>query len=57
MIPRLLSGALAALLMATLAPSAHAQKSLVVTEPTHGVGYLPLYIAIRNGYFAKEAST
>jgi NitT/TauT family transport system substrate-binding protein len=54
MIPRLLSGALAALLMATLAPSAHAQKSLVVTEPTHGVGYLPLYIAIRNGYFAKE---
>ena len=54
MITRLLSGALAALLTATLAPSAHAQKPLIVTEPTHGVGYLPLYIAIRNGYFAKE---
>ena len=35
-------------------PPAHAQKPLIVTEPTHGVGYLPLYIAIRNGYFAKE---
>jgi NitT/TauT family transport system substrate-binding protein len=54
MIPRLLIGALAALFMATLAPSAHAQKPLIVAEPTHGVGYLPLYIAIRNGYFAKE---
>src|SRR3954471_1009230 len=54
MITRLLSGALAALLTATLAPSAHAQKPLIITEPTHGVGYLPLYIAIRNGYFAKE---
>lgn len=54
MIPRLLTGALAALLMSILAPSAHAQKTLIVAEPTHGVGYLPLYIAIRNGYFAKE---
>lgn len=34
-------------------PSAHAQKTLLVAEPTHGVGYLPLYIAIRNGYFSK----
>jgi NitT/TauT family transport system substrate-binding protein len=53
-IPRLLTGALAALLATMLAPSAHAQKTLIVAEPTHGVGYLPLYIAIRNGYFAKE---
>jgi NitT/TauT family transport system substrate-binding protein len=54
MIPRVLTGGLAALLMTTLAPSAQAQKPLIVAEPTHGVGYLPLYIAIRNGYFAKE---
>ena len=27
---------------------------MLVAEPTHGVGYLPLYVAIRNGYFAKQ---
>jgi NitT/TauT family transport system substrate-binding protein len=56
MIPRSLCVALAALLAASLAPVAHAQekKTLLVAEPTHGIGYLPLYIAIHNGYFAKE---
>jgi NitT/TauT family transport system substrate-binding protein len=28
-------------------------RELVVAEPTHGTGYLPLYIAIANGYFAE----
>ena len=29
-----------------------ATKSLLIAEPQHGLGYLPLYVAIRNGYFA-----
>ena len=36
------------------APPAQAQKTLLVAEPQHGIGYLPLYVAIRNGYFAKQ---
>ena len=28
-----------------------ASKSLLIAEPQHGLGYLPLYVAIRNGYF------
>jgi NitT/TauT family transport system substrate-binding protein len=51
---RLICGALALLLTTALAPSAQAQKTLLVAEPTHGIGYLPLYVAIRNGYFAKD---
>src|SRR5579871_788844 len=54
MITRLAFGALAALFALSLAPTAQAQKTLIVAEPTHGIGYLPLYIAIRNGYFAKD---
>jgi len=42
----------------TLASSAFGQgkpmRALVVTEPVHGIGYLPLYVAMRNGYFADE---
>lgn len=33
---------------------AQAKKDLVVTEPLHSTGYLPLYIAIRNGYFGEN---
>lgn len=29
-------------------------KTLVVAEPVHGTGYLPLYVAIHNGYFAAD---
>jgi NitT/TauT family transport system substrate-binding protein len=29
-------------------------KTLTVTEPVHGIGYLPLYVAIQKGYFADE---
>jgi NitT/TauT family transport system substrate-binding protein len=28
-----------------------ATKSIVIAEPVHGIGYLPLYAAIDNGYF------
>ena len=36
--------------------SAHAEglKKLVVAEPVHMTGYLPLYAAIHEGYFAEE---
>jgi NitT/TauT family transport system substrate-binding protein len=38
-----------------MAMPAHAQmKTLIVAEPVHGTGYLPLYVAMRNGYFAAE---
>ncbi|MGN0753341.1 MAG: ABC transporter substrate-binding protein [Aristaeellaceae bacterium] len=29
-------------------------KSIVVAEPLHLIGYLPLYVAIHEGYFAEE---
>jgi len=53
MLARSLCGALLALLGAGLAP-AQAQKTLYVAEPTHGIGYLPLYVAIQNGYLGKQ---
>lgn len=28
--------------------------SLTIAEPVHGVGYLPLYVGIREGFFAEE---
>lgn len=40
------------------APTALAEdaelKPLVVAEPVHLIGYLPLYVAIHEGYFAEE---
>lgn len=54
MISRIAAAALLAALVSLQAPPAQAQRTLFVAEPTHGVGYLPLYVAIRNGYFAKE---
>ncbi len=35
-------------------PAFAQKKSLIVAEPVHGIGYLPLYVAMRNGYFAEE---
>ena len=29
-------------------------RSIVVSEPVHLIGYLPLYVAIHEGYFAEE---
>ena len=40
--------------LATTAALAQDKKQLLVAEPVHGVGYLPLYVAIRNGYFAED---
>lgn len=34
--------------------SAEGMKQLTVTEPVHLIGYLPLYTAIHEGYFADE---
>src|SRR3982075_2221355 len=31
-----------------------AAKELLVAEPVHGVGYLPMYIAMAKGYFAES---
>jgi NitT/TauT family transport system substrate-binding protein len=54
MISRLIGAGLFAVLATLQVAPAQAQKTLMVAEPTHGVGYLPLYVAIRNGYFAKQ---
>lgn len=35
-------------------PAMAQKRSLIVAEPFHGIGYLPLYVAMRNGYFAEE---
>lgn len=34
--------------------SAPGPRELIVTEPVHGIGYLPMYVAQRRGYFAEE---
>ena len=44
----------AALFCAASLPVSAETKSLIVAEPTHGVGYLPLYVAVAKGYFAAE---
>lgn len=44
-------------LMLCAAPAALAEEALrpiVVSEPVHLIGYLPLYVAIHEGYFAEE---
>jgi NitT/TauT family transport system substrate-binding protein len=33
---------------------ANDMKTLIVAEPAHNIGYLPLYIAIRKGFFAAD---
>ena len=48
------TGALALAACVALAPHVRADTELVVAEPVHSIGYLPLYVAIRNGYFAAE---
>jgi NitT/TauT family transport system substrate-binding protein len=47
----LLSGALA--LALTVPALAQDKKTLIVAEPVHSTGYLPLYVAIAKGYFAE----
>jgi NitT/TauT family transport system substrate-binding protein len=43
---------LAAITLAN-APAISADK-IVIAEPVHGTGYLPLYVGIRKGFFAEE---
>ncbi|MBR4082614.1 MAG: ABC transporter substrate-binding protein [Clostridia bacterium] len=45
---------LIALLLVLMLPCGALAESLVVAEPVHLIGYLPLYLAIREGYFAHE---
>jgi NitT/TauT family transport system substrate-binding protein len=49
----------AAGIVAVCANAGHAKdlRELVVTEPVHGVSYLPLYIAQTKNYFADEGLT
>ena len=50
-----IAAALATVLwQATPAGALAAGKELLVAEPGHNVGYLPLYIAIQKGYFAEH---
>lgn len=42
------------LMLGCAAASAEGLRSLTVTEPVHLIGYLPLYTAIHEGYFAEE---
>ena len=41
-------------LLAGLAGAAQAKKPVIVAEPLHSVGYLPLYIAVAKGYFDAD---
>lgn len=51
---RLLLAALAtAFGLATASPAISAEK-IIIAEPVHGTGYLPLYVGIHKGYFAAE---
>ena len=43
-----------ALMLGCAAASAESLRPLTVTEPVHLIGYLPLYTAIHEGYFAEE---
>lgn len=49
-----MAGVVAGSLLTTTA-YAQKMKTLIVAEPVHSTGYLPLYVAIHNGYF-KEAN-
>ncbi|MCQ8783601.1 ABC transporter substrate-binding protein [Mangrovibrevibacter kandeliae] len=44
----------AAMLTGGLASGASAAEELVIAEPVHSLGYLPMYVAIDKGYFAEE---
>lgn len=42
-----------AIALAILTPAAHAEgKAILIAEPVHSIGYLPLYVAMSKGYFA-----
>jgi NitT/TauT family transport system substrate-binding protein len=43
-----------AFIVALASAQAAELKPLIVAEPQHGTGYLPLYVAVAKGYFAEE---
>jgi len=47
-----LGTALASRLQRHLSSRAPPARRLLVAEPVHSTGYLPMYIAMANGYFA-----
>lgn len=53
---RLIAGLalLSAAVLGSAGPATAAPPTLVVAEPQHGVSYLPLYVAVRKGFFAAE---
>ena len=51
---RLLCFLMVLALLPCLALAEAAPQKLVVAEPVHLIGYLPLYVAIHEGYFADE---
>lgn len=51
---KLLALMLSALLLLSCAAAEGELKQLTVAEPVHLIGYLPLYVAIHEGYFAEE---
>src|SRR3984957_5453931 len=44
----------AALVAGAVGAHAAELKEIIVAEPVHNLGYLPLYIAVDKGYFARE---
>ena len=51
------AAALGVLILSMSQPSAAASKDVVIAEPQHGIGYLPLYVAIKKGFFEEEQLT
>jgi NitT/TauT family transport system substrate-binding protein len=52
---RLFAGALIVLAISSLTDRQHAAaKELLLAEPVHHVGFLPVYVALRKGYFKDE---
>lgn len=53
---RYITGALcgAAVLATQLWPAKSVAAELILAEPVHGVSFLPVYIAVRKGYFKEE---
>jgi NitT/TauT family transport system substrate-binding protein len=49
---RVLLAAIALALAATTA--ARAAEKIIIAEPVHGTGYLPLYVGIHKGFFSDE---
>lgn len=53
-VPLLLAAACGAERPSVTTTAADGTVALTIAEPVHGVGYLPLYVGIREGFFAEE---